>query len=110
MSNQGKGRIQSMRMHEYLEVVSKEDGNKVIRCIKCGHEFCQAAENYKEHALIWERNLDDIPFRTPISGEEMFTRYHEFICPGCGTLLEVCLFCPQLDSDEPIVWDIQLKA
>ncbi len=99
-----------MRIHEYLEVITKEDGSKAIQCIKCGHEFCDARENYKEHALLWERSLDDVPLRTPISGEPMFTRYHEFICPGCGTLLEVDLFCPQLDSDEPIVWDIQIKV
>ncbi len=98
-----------MRIHEYLEIVPKEDGTRVIRCTKCGHEFCGAAENYKEYALLWERNLDDIPLRRPISGDEMFTRYHEFICPGCGTLLEVDLFCPELDGDAPIIWDIQLK-
>ena len=98
-----------MRFHEYLETVSKEDGSKVIQCTKCSYMFCDVKENYKEHALLWERDLDDIPLRTPVSGETMFTRYLEFICPSCGTLLEVDFFCPQLDSDEPIVWDIQLK-
>lgn len=99
-----------MRIHEYLEIASKKDGSKVIRCLKCGHEFCGASENYKEHALLRERSLEGIALRTPISGDPMFTRYHEFICPGCGTLLEVGLFCPELDSDDPIVWDIRIKV
>ncbi|MFC1938127.1 acetone carboxylase subunit gamma [Chloroflexota bacterium] len=98
-----------MRIHEYLEIVSKKDGSKVVRCVKCGHEFCDPRENYKEHALIWERNLDDVSLRAPVSGEPMFTCYQEFICPSCGTLLEVDVFCPGLDQDEPIVWDIQIR-
>jgi len=99
-----------MRIHEYLEIVQKEDGQKVIRCIKCGHEFCDARENYKNRCLLWERDLDGFPLRTPISGDKMFTHYQEFICPGCGTLLEVDMICPELDKDAPILWDIQVKV
>ncbi|UCG66016.1 MAG: hypothetical protein JSW12_02905 [Deltaproteobacteria bacterium] len=99
-----------MRIHEYLRIVSKNGDKKAIQCIKCGHEFCDANENYKEHALIWERKLDDVPLRTPVSGDPMFTLYHDFICPGCGTVLEVDLYCPELDKDDPIVWDIQIEV
>jgi acetone carboxylase gamma subunit len=99
-----------MRFHEYLEIVSKEDGQKMVRCIKCGHEFCDARENYKRYALLWERDATEYPLRSPVSGEAMFTRYQEFICPGCGTLLQVDVICPELDKDDPILWDIQLRV
>lgn len=100
-----------MRIHEYLEIVSKGDGEKaVIRCMKCGYEFGPADENYKKRALVWERDVKEFPQRAPVSGDSMFTCYQEFICPGCGTLLEVDSFCPELDKDEPIVWDIQIKV
>ncbi len=99
-----------MRFHEYLEIVSKEDGRKVIRCVKCGHEFCDAADNYKRHALLWERDASEYPSRSPASGESMFTRYQEFICPGCATLLQVDVISPELDRSDPILWDIQLKV
>jgi acetone carboxylase gamma subunit len=98
-----------MRFHEYLEIVSKTDGQRVTRCIKCGHEFCNAADNYKKHTLLWERDAKEYPLRSPVSGETMFTRYQEYICPGCGTLLQVDVICPELDKDNPILWDIQLK-
>ncbi len=98
-----------MRFHEYLKTAKKEDGQTVVRCINCDYEFCKATENYKEHALVWERTLDDIPLRKPLSGDPMFTHYQEFICPGCGTLLQVDVFCPELDNDVPILWDTELK-
>ncbi|MBI4332649.1 MAG: hypothetical protein HY673_15375 [Chloroflexi bacterium] len=99
-----------LRIHEYLEIAETDHGQKVIRCLRCGHVFCKASENYKEHALLWERSLEDIPCRTPVSGEAMFIRYQEFICPGCATLLEVDTVCPELDKEQPIIWDIQVEA
>lgn len=100
----------SMRIHEYLEIVDKKGGRKVIRCIKCGYEFCDAKENYKKYALLWERDPKELPLRSPYSGESMFFRYQEFICPGCGTLLQVDQYCPELDKDDPIVHDIEIKC
>ncbi|MBC8274662.1 MAG: hypothetical protein H8E40_06825 [Chloroflexi bacterium] len=98
-----------MRIHEYLEIV-KQNGKNVIRCMKCGYEFCRAEENYKKHALLRERELCDV--LNPIyclSGEKPFVHLQEFICPGCGTLLEVDVVCPELEED-PILWDIQIKT
>lgn len=98
-----------MRIHEYLEIVDKKNGRKIIKCIKCGHEFCDINDNYKKHTLLWEKDHKDFPLRSPISGDSMFSKYQEFYCPGCLTLLEVDMFCPELDKDDPIVWDIELK-
>lgn len=98
-----------MRIHEYLEIADNKEGKKIIRCLKCGHEFCDARENYKLHALYRERDLKDVKLRSLISGEPTFVLYQEYICPGCGTLLEVDTYCPELDKDDPVVWDIQIK-
>ena len=100
----------NMRIHEYLEIVEKQGGSKVIRCVKCGHEFCEASDNYKKHALLWERGTNEFPLRKPYSGEAMFIRYQHFICPGCGTLLQVDQYCPELDKDDPIIHDIEVKC
>lgn len=100
----------NIRIHEYLEIVEKQRGNMVIKCIKCGYEFCNAKENYKQHALLWESETSEFPLRSLYSGEPMFIRYQQFICPGCGTLLQVDQYLPELDKDEPILHDIQVKC
>lgn len=97
-----------MRIHEYLEIVEKPEGQKVIRCIKCGYEFCDARENYKRYALYRERDLSDVKLRSLSSGEPTVVVYQEYICPGCATLLQVDTLCPELEED-PIIWDIQIK-
>jgi acetone carboxylase, gamma subunit len=97
-----------MRIHEYLEIATDEKGERQIRCLRCDHRFCGPEENYKLHALVRVRELADVPLRSLRSGEPPFVRYQEFICPGCGTLLEVDAVCPALDADDPIVWDIQI--
>ncbi len=97
-----------MRIHEYLEIVEK-DGEMVIRCLKCGYIFGSAKENYKKGCLLREREFKEV--MNPmfcLSKEGAFERLQEFICPGCGILLEVDVVVPELEQD-PILWDIQIK-
>ncbi|MDY6861941.1 MAG: hydantoinase B/oxoprolinase family protein [Thermodesulfobacteriota bacterium] len=98
-----------MRMHEYLEIVKNNNSDRIIRCIKCGYEFCYTKENYKEYALLWEKDLKGINLRYPISGEDPKVRFQEFICPGCGILLEVDLYSAEIDKDSPLIWDIKIN-
>jgi len=99
-----------VRIHEYLEILDDPEEGRLIRCVRCGHRFCRADENYKEHALYIERKLDTLPLRQVLSGEDSFVVYQEFLCPGCGTLLEVDAYCPQLEEgNDPIIWDIQIR-
>ena len=94
------------RISECLEIVEKIDGTKMICCMKCGNEFCAPGENYKKYALRWTRDLRELKKVT--EGEQPITSYQEYICPGCGTLLQVDPWCPLIDSNEPL-WDIDVK-
>lgn len=97
-----------MRIHEYLEIRDSPAG-KVTVCRKCEHEFGPASQNYKLGALYRERDPGEMPLRGVRSGESSFVVYQEYLCPGCGTLLEVDLYSPQIDGDQDkVVWDIQI--
>jgi len=95
------------RISEYLEIVEKADGNKVISCLKCGVEFCGPEDNYKKYALVNVRDPNEM--KAVATTDDTLTYYREFICPGCGTLLQVEVWCPLLDSEEPL-WDICVKV
>ncbi|MDO5101634.1 MAG: acetone carboxylase subunit gamma [Lautropia sp.] len=75
-----------------LYIVQKKDTKQwVVRC-ECGHDFCDWRENWKMHALIHVRD-------TPEKMEEIYPRLmapstnwqviREFICPECGSVLDV---------------------
>jgi N-methylhydantoinase B len=99
-----------MRFHEYLEVVEKNSGEQVVICVKCGHVLGHAVENYKSHALYRENDLAGVEGRFLASGERPFVTYQEYICPGCGTLLEVDVLCKELeDETSRIIWDAQIQ-
>ncbi len=97
-----------MRIHEYLEIVEERDGRRQVRCVRCGHAFCDAAENYKEYALYRERDPAQLLGRGLVSGEKTFHVFQEYICPGCGTLLEVDTLVPGVEGEPPVLWDIQV--
>lgn len=96
-----------MKITEYLEIVEKNNGEKTICCVSCGTQFCAVGDNYKKHALRLTRDLREI--KNVTEGEEPITSYQEYICPGCGVLLQVDTFCPLIDTDEPF-FDIDVKA
>lgn len=96
-----------IRIGEYLEIVEKFDNTKVICCVKCGNEFCTPGKNYKDYALRWTRDIREI--KKVAEGEQPLEYYQEYICPGCGTLLQVDTWCPLIDNDTP-VWDIDIKV
>jgi N-methylhydantoinase B len=96
-----------IRIHEYLEIVEKIDGGKAIVCIKCGNDFCPPGDNYKKYALRWTKDIREV--KVVPEDEPSLEYYQEYICPGCGTLLQVDTWCPELDSDEPL-WDIDVRV
>ena len=99
---QGLGGKPLVRITEYLEIAAIDE-RKVIRCLRCGKILCGAEHNYKEYALYIERGI------SPVMGGAPRAFYQEYICPGCGILLQVDVLCPELESDKDhILWDIQL--
>ncbi|MBI3076172.1 MAG: hydantoinase B/oxoprolinase family protein [Deltaproteobacteria bacterium] len=97
------------RIHESLEVVTL-DGTAVIRCLRCRYPFGPAAQNYKRRALRRVRDLYGVGFRSLGSERpDPPAFFQEYLCPGCGTLLQVDVWCPALDDEEPL-WDIQVEA
>lgn len=95
------------RVHEYLEVAEKQ-GRRWVRCLTCGCVLGGAGENYKLRALRRDHDLQDFIGAPLVSGDPYQALYREYLCPGCGTLLDVEVFCPSASPDEPI-WDTQLK-
>jgi N-methylhydantoinase B len=95
-----------IRVHEYLEI-AQNGRERYIRCIRCGHLFCRPDENYKEYSLRRVVELDRIAIRPLPSRGPYLGRYHEYICPGCGTLLQVDVFCPSLGGEENL-WDLRI--
>ena len=101
----GKDWRQLLRFHAALELVASGK-QKVIRCSRCGHLYCNADENYKLYALHRIQDLNQ--FMPPLpTGEPYIGEYHIYSCPGCATQLQVDLFSPSLGGD-PILWDTRI--
>jgi len=93
---------QILKFHEYLAIV-RNGKTEAIRCVRCGHLFCQKQENYKLYALRRERGLFDLAQRFVPSGESYLGGYLEYYCPGCATLLQIDSFCDAFpNSKEPL--------
>ena len=103
---ESNGWRQALRFHAALEM-STNGKQKVIRCSRCGHRFCDAKENYKLYALHRSVHLKEIMPPLP-TGEPYIGEYHEYFCPGCATQLQVDLFTPSLGGD-PILWDTRIQ-
>jgi N-methylhydantoinase B len=96
-----------LRFHASLELAT--DGKqKVIRCARCGHLFCNADENYKLYALHRVVHLSEVMPPLP-SGEPYIGEYHIYACSGCATQLQVDMFSPTLGGDA-ILWDTRIDA
>lgn len=95
------------RIHESLEVGQAGDAAPTIRCRRCAHDLCAADDNYKTHAARTARSLDEVADGGMPDGSPWLAVLHEYACPGCGTLLQVDVYCPDLGGEED-VWDIRL--
>jgi acetone carboxylase gamma subunit len=75
---------------EHLQIV-QSSSERVVKC-DCGHEFGPYTENWKIHALIFVRDTEELLeelYPGPKACDPKLQELREFICPGCGTLLEV---------------------
>jgi hypothetical protein len=98
-----------LRFHEYLEVARRGE-TQAIRCVVCGHLFCQAPGNYKLYALRRTRDFQELAQQGMPSGEPYIGAYHEYYCPGCATQLQVDAFCHLLPGAEEPLQDFWPKV
>lgn len=78
-------------LNDHLYVVGTDEGRR-IRC-DCGHEFCDADENWKKHARVRVREDEDEhreiypKYQTP--HPDWTFQLREWFCPGCFAQLDV---------------------
>lgn len=78
-----------------LYIVAKRgitgDGARVVKC-RCGQEFGDYRVNWKLSSLIYVRD-DEESLAEVYKGRELpdpsWVQVREYICPGCGAMLEV---------------------
>lgn len=81
--------MKQTKISEYL-ILEEENGKRTIKCAKCGFEYCSPDENFKLHALMWERAVTEIGrlVRDPKLYLDEDWGFREYCCPGCGTTVE----------------------
>jgi acetone carboxylase gamma subunit len=79
-----------MPLQEHLFVVEDPTSGTVsVRC-DCGNWFDDYRRNWKESALVYERDpLDGVIFLGPRAADPDWHVLREFYCPGCATQLDV---------------------
>jgi acetone carboxylase gamma subunit len=76
-------------LQENLYVVERADGARVVKCL-CGQEFGDLRVNWKEQALVYERNPQDgVVFQPNKGADPVWQSLREFYCPGCAAQLDV---------------------
>jgi len=77
-------------LQENLYIVEK-NGRKIVKCI-CGHEFGDYKVNWKENALVYERDteekLEEI-YQGRRKPDNKWQVIREFYCPSCAVMLDV---------------------
>ena len=92
------------RVGGILAVRDGADG-PVLGCRACNHPFGPAGEDPRAHALVIEREIEELsPVNSYRAESDVILR--EFACPNCATLFSTDL---QLRSDDPRMPEMHLK-
>jgi acetone carboxylase gamma subunit len=78
-------------LSDNLFIVQTADGRRVVKS-RAGHEFCDYRENWKLHALIFERDSDELVeeiYPRLMGADPQWMTLREYYCPASLTLLEV---------------------
>ena len=61
-----------------------------VKC-ECGHELCDWREHWKLHARVLVRDTPELLAEVfpQLACDPEWMEVREFVCPGCGSLLEV---------------------
>jgi acetone carboxylase gamma subunit len=94
-------------LNDHLYVVEREDGDRIVKG-ECGHEYCDADDNWKRACQIRVRESDaemeQLYPKWQTSDPNWNFQIREFFCPDCYSLLEVDAVpagYPILQSFEP---------
>ena len=88
-----------IRPAEALEIVEHQGGT-FWRCRECTTDLGPADATYKLRAVLRITDLNDfatVPCPSPDGFNGVF---REYLCPGCGRLLQVDLHCPSTGASE----------
>ncbi len=77
-----------MALTPYVKIIADDQGRTVAACSKCGFAYCEARDDYKLYALIYERDPAEV-YPKHLAPDKDWAIYREFYCPGCGVQLEV---------------------
>jgi acetone carboxylase gamma subunit len=93
--------VTEQRLTEYLDRVGRE-----IRCRRCLHVLGPADRSFKLGALVRELPLSEANphLRDPSIYTDHSVAFRQFICPGCGTMLDTEV---AVDGAPP-QWDIRV--
>ncbi|HLZ08537.1 MAG TPA: acetone carboxylase subunit gamma [Chloroflexota bacterium] len=78
-------------LSDNLFIVQTGDGRRIIKS-RAGHEFCDYRENWKLHALIFERTTDELVeeiYPRMMGADPKWMTLREYYCPASLTLLEI---------------------
>ncbi len=102
------------RVSEYLvlrpaaEVSGKNKNDTRMHCRMCDTAICGMTENYKDAVI--QRRLPISAAGSMMNDPGLYVdagiELRQFVCPGCGTLLEMEVAC-EADS---VLWDIELSS
>jgi acetone carboxylase gamma subunit len=78
-------------LSDKLFIVETGDGRRVVKS-RAGHEFCDYRENWKLHALIFERDTDELVeeiYPRMMGADPKWMTLREYYCPTSLALLEI---------------------
>jgi N-methylhydantoinase B len=92
------------QIHRYLGL-DTETGT--IGCSECGATLCDATENYREHAAIARKPVEDagpafVPLESIVDTDLGF-EFRQFVCPDCAVLFDVEF----AREDDPFLHDLE---
>lgn len=92
-----------VRVLEYLEVTEVE-GERVFRCLKCGHVLGPSSGDYKDYAL---KRIVPASKNQPayLASKSDYFVMSEYYCEKCGVMFEVDMVA----EHEPQIHSIELK-
>jgi acetone carboxylase gamma subunit len=97
-----------LAIHDHLFIVAK-DGRAITKAL-CGHEFGDWRENWKLHSRIRVRRTEAELLEIYEPGCTIDPRvvdFREFICPGCGVLLDVDAVPPNYPIERDFLPDLR---